>query len=368
MDATAQSFIEIIGKYEPEIIPLFEAMMGRGASLTECLELTQFNLTYEKLYELVPKDDSTVEFIIWLLPRLEPWTIVNGMKPHREYLNAEVWGPILRQVDFNGDPPEIPRIISYMLWRENYEMLDVLYEVGFSFREISRIYYGSNTVLSSSNPEKVYQQLRYLLEHGGDPNTGVNSMVFPILTRFLHSRKVCELLVEHGANPNVKNINGIPVIYAVMTRGSRKMYELFMSVKDIDLTITGCNNNTLLHICRFSEFWPQLIEAGISINALNANKKTPLMMQLQNGTVKKLETFLKLGPDLEVFSSAGHTVLYTACRKNLLDKVKLLVRYGADPDARPDPTPGQYQTPRDLLRDHPRYNELFNHNSVKRAE
>ena len=368
MDATAQSFIEIIGKYEPEIIPLFEAMMGRGASLMECLELTQFNLTYEKLYELVPKDDSTVEFIIWLLPRLEPWTIVNGMKPHREYLNAEVWGPILRQVDFNGDPPEIPRIISYMLWRENYEMLDVLYEVGFSFREISRIYYGSNTVLSSSNPEKVYQQLRYLLEHGGDPNAGVNSMVFPILTRFLHSRKVCELLVEHGANPNVKNINGIPVIYAVMTRGSRKMYELFMSVKDIDLTITGCNNNTLLHICRFSEFWPQLIEAGISINALNANKKTPLMMQLQNGTVKKLETFLKLGPDLEVFSSAGHTVLYTACRKNLLDKVKLLVRYGADPDARPDPTPGQYQTPRDLLRDHPRYNELFNHNSVKRAE
>ena len=140
-----------------------------------------------------------------------------------------------------------------------------------------------------------------------------------------------------------------------------------MSVPNIDLgPLPG--GKSLLAQCIHPEFWPRLISAGNKINDVDEyNDMSALTTIVVSADIETLEEFLKLGPDLDMPhpGNENKTALHIASGTLSLDAAKLLLCYGANPNAVDD----NGRTPKDLLpKDHPRYNELFNHSSVKRAE
>lgn len=79
----------------------------------------------------------------------------------------------------------------------------------------------------------------------------------------------------------------------------------------------------------------QLVKYGADINAMNKNGRTALMQQCIVGNIPCLEYLLGQGAELDMVDKDGQTALMWAVRgrhENVIDTIKLLLRYGADPD------------------------------------
>jgi ankyrin repeat protein len=78
-----------------------------------------------------------------------------------------------------------------------------------------------------------------------------------------------------------------------------------------------------------------LVEAGGDINTANATGQTPLHLAAASGNVETVRMLLDEGAELDLPDTVeGFSALHVATMHGHADVVDLLVRYGADPEAR----------------------------------
>jgi len=157
---------------------------------------------------------------------------------------------------------------------------------------------------------------------------------------------VVELLLDRGANPNVRlSGNGFTPLWEAAGRGrveiARALIEHGADVNASD----WLQSRSPLHMAAGNsrlEAVELLIRHGADVNALNVGGETPLMSAL-TGAIPKMdgnsptaERLIEAGADVSIRSTTGNTALHTAVAWGFVRVTKLLIEKGADVEARDD--------------------------------
>ena len=161
-----------------------------------------------------------------------------------------------------------------------------------------------NITLSSSTKETI---VKLLLEYGANPNVKDRHYLYKSISYDLNTS--LEALLEHGADPNVKKYN--PLFWACDGNDIEAILLLLEHGANPNLSIectTTSGNNTILNelVSRDSRF--------------DKTKIDVFKLLLEHGAIKTLNT-----PD-----SKGFTPLYYVCKRNQIQRIRLFLKYGAD--------------------------------------
>jgi len=86
-----------------------------------------------------------------------------------------------------------------------------------------------------------------LLEHGANPNIRYKKKETPLLLALMKDNlKIAELLLKHGANPNIKHVNGRTPLYVAVRDNKPEVVKLLLD-HDADPNIQDENGDTPLH-------------------------------------------------------------------------------------------------------------------------
>lgn len=147
--------------------------------------------------------------------------------------------------------------------------------------------------------------LRYLLDHGADPNLVATNGASPLMqaVRNANTESVRTLIV-HSANVNAKDLHGGTALLDAVGYG-------------------------------FPDIVTILLEHGAQTNGiLDVNGFTPLMLAIQQAHFGIAETLIRHGADVREPGRHGETALCLAVKKNRPELVRSLLAHGADAQAR----------------------------------
>jgi ankyrin repeat protein len=164
------------------------------------------------------------------------------------------------------------------------------------------------------------------LEHLGPPN------VFWATERSHSPRNTPYLrwLLEHGADPNEKRRYGLPVVHILVNRNAPEPVAVLVEF-DADLNAADAGGRTPLAIAAVSGNLPMirhLVRLGAKVDAPRG--RSPLPHAASRGQVEALRLLLQLGADVNGVNRGGAAALVSA-RANP-EIVELLLKAGADPN------------------------------------
>jgi len=140
-------------------------------------------------------------------------------------------------------------------------------------------------------------------------------------------------LIKYGANINVKSNNGKPLL-SIATNNNNIEIVKFLVKSGVDLNILDNNGDTALGIAIRSqsvEISKVLIDNGANINVKDGGNNTILLTSLLTDN-EELYTYLlnKCDDIINIKNYDEKTALNIFTEKEDLDKIKLLIYYGAD--------------------------------------
>ncbi|GFR94591.1 ankyrin repeat protein [Elysia marginata] len=171
---------------------------------------------------------------------------------------------------------------------------------------------------------------------------------------------VAELLLERNANVNLINIDGeTPLVWACRARSHRLVEALLKAKSDpnvgdglpleiaVDtgsvetlrlLIASGADIQRRAYLAQASEcnqldMMKVLNNCGADLNKTNSLGKTPLQAACssEQTSTEAVRLLLSWGANVNVCSSTHMSAMHYACDRLYLDKVRLLLAYGADP-------------------------------------
>ena len=157
----------------------------------------------------------------------------------------------------------------------------------------------------------------------------------PRVDTFPEEEAVCEILLQHGANPDSKNNEGHTPLSECIGLNLYQMTAFFLK--------HGANPNTAdadgsfpLHkaavLCR-TETAALLLDHGADINARDNTGETPLHAAAAAGKTATETLLLERGADINARDNTGETPLHAAVAAGETDFATLLLDHGADVDA-----------------------------------
>lgn len=162
----------------------------------------------------------------------------------------------------------------------------------------------------------------------------LNSSTFnpPILEEAVNygNKEVVELLLKHGANPNIENKDGSTPLYVASKsyKNEKDIVELLLKYgadpnyyESGRASIIAASNNGHTDIVEL------LLKHGADVNDVVYGGYTPLMMACVTGKYDIVKFLLKNGAEVNVKNYKGETPLSLASRYK--DIVNLLKKYGA---------------------------------------
>ena len=214
--------------------------------------------------------------------------------------------------------------------------------------------------------------LRYLLEHGANPNAiAPDSGTLPLISAVVHASdgQGAELLLKHGADPNARNWSGNSAAHAAAVVGNVGALRA-LGAWHADLELKSANDRTALMIASALgdvDIVQTLLEMGASIRArtkdgwtaffiaaderrdevfkvlaakgperadFEAPRMSVLCLGCIEGSRSVVEAALACGADKEFADAEGFTPLLCAVENGHLEIVRLLLAQGANPRAR----------------------------------
>jgi len=141
-----------------------------------------------------------------------------------------------------------------------------------------------------------------LLMEGYNPNASdATQRSYLSLAVEFKDKKMVELLLEHGADPNLADNGGYTPLHLSV-----------VSIPSITTT---------------------LIEAGSNVDAQTLKGDTALHLATTNSTdMEILMVLLDAGAEIDIANSLGNTPLHLAALSDNVDFVALFLSFGADPD------------------------------------
>jgi ankyrin repeat protein len=141
-----------------------------------------------------------------------------------------------------------------------------------------------------------------------------HSSLLEIACQMKNRQRFVELLLDNGADPNIKNrVTGMPLLNATARSGNFEALLILLKKLEIDISLRDNEKRTVLH-------WL----AGVSERNLGDKQKIEycLKLLLRSNNIRK--------KDIDDRDSSGNTALCTAVERGLRDRAKLLLNKGAD--------------------------------------
>ncbi|HLK58945.1 MAG TPA: ankyrin repeat domain-containing protein [Chthonomonadaceae bacterium] len=173
-------------------------------------------------------------------------------------------------------------------------------------------------------------QVKFLIAHGADLNVQERSNNYtPLLETNLYGRQpqIFALLLEHGADPNLPNSQGLTPLH--MARTAEDAALLIAHGAKVD--VRDKLGRTPLFTCQSPEIAVFLVEHGADVNARANDRSTPLFWA---GSKAISEYLLSKGANLHALTRGGSTPLHTAAGSRHPDLVEYLIAQGLDVNAR----------------------------------
>ena len=153
-----------------------------------------------------------------------------------------------------------------------------------------------------------FDVMRYLLEHGIDADAQANTEYStPLHLASYHGGfKVAQLLLDNGADVNMRNKNGQTPLHGTL------------------VGMTDGFDDYYFDAVRF------LLEHGADIHALDNDHGTPLHAVAQSGSTKAARLLLRHGADVHSLNNMHSTPLHFALKSGNAELTRLLLEHGAD--------------------------------------
>jgi ankyrin repeat protein len=205
--------------------------------------------------------------------------------------------------------------------------------------------------------------VKLLLSLGADPNSSVAGGSSPLWFA-QQTPRILQMLLEAGANPNIINESGTPLLNIAATRGNAEVMDLLLR-HGADLRAgpfgwtawmmaaarshgSACEaleahgahrcdmRGTELH--RAAEkndvaSVQRLLDAGVPVDVLDSTGASPLMSAFAADALDVTESLLARGASPKIANRDGYSPLSIAARSGRLDWVDRLLALGASPDA-----------------------------------
>ena len=138
-----------------------------------------------------------------------------------------------------------------------------------------------------------------------------------------------EKAISKGANPNLKDENGDPVLISAIRKKNLYLVKTLIECKanpdttaaDGDTALITAIKNNALEITKF------LVKNRANINAVNANQETPLMAAIIAGDPVILEFLLANDADLKAKDKRGWTAKKWAAKRNSKECMAVIKEY-----------------------------------------
>lgn len=184
--------------------------------------------------------------------------------------------------------------------------------------------------------EKCHLEItKYLLENGANPNSKnimEETAAFIAARSRLDSHEILKLLVEQGANLEIKNNVKRGCINAAIQTLDPSRVKFILKLGVGNLNVNDAYDNPPLHYAveNYSiEMISDLIEHGADVNFRDSSGRTPFTTALCRQDNSVLELLLSSGASLEDFDIFGDTPLNYSCTFGFMSSVKFLVENGA---------------------------------------
>jgi ankyrin repeat protein len=175
--------------------------------------------------------------------------------------------------------------------------------------------------------------MKLLLAKGADVNAGNRRKSTPLFWA-LHDERKVRLLLDNGANVNVKSIDGRTPLYQVsMLPNAVATLRLLLDKGADPNAATLAGQTPLMSAARASvEAMRLLIEKGADVNTKSAANFTALMFASQAGDAAAVKLLLAKGADANVRSKRNETALAEAATTGNAEIVKALIDKHVDVD------------------------------------
>ena len=175
-----------------------------------------------------------------------------------------------------------------------------------------------------------------LVEHGADPTVrNKNGRCALHLASLSEYVEVVQYLVEHSADPTVQDNDGrAPLSFA--SRDGYVEVAQFLVEHGTDPTVQDKNGRTPLHFASRDghvEVARFLVEHGTDPTARDKDGRTPLHLASRDGHVEVARLLVEHGADPTAQDKDGRTPLHLASRDGHVKVARFLVERGTDPTA-----------------------------------
>ena len=194
---------------------------------------------------------------------------------------------------------------------------------------------------SGTFDDTYFDVMRYLLEHGIDVDSQANTThSTPLhLASYCGGFKVAQLLLDHGADINVRNKNGRTPLHGAVD----ELYDdaedwffdaiQFLLKHGADVVAQDHDHMTPLHVASGysgARVVRLLLEHSANVDALDNQSATPLHFASQGGCVGVAHVLIEHGADVHALDNNHFTPLHFASQSGDADSARLLIEHGAD--------------------------------------
>lgn len=151
---------------------------------------------------------------------------------------------------------------------------------------------------------------------------------------YVENEEIVRLLLEAGADPNLTSTDGTTSLLTACYQGSTNIVQILIDHK-ADIKASNPQRYSSIHIAAWNGFYQIvkiLLKAGMHHDTPTRDGNTPLALAAHGAHQSVLDILLPLGCKVNNADKDCDTALHYAAYNNMVEGVKKLLDYGADPD------------------------------------